>query len=167
MKLIQHQELSSSQASITFSSIPQTYTDLLLVVSARSTTGNDAFVTFNGSTANFTSRHLEGTGSSAGSFSRTDNFAGWFNASGATANTFGSWAMYVPNYTSANNKSFSIDSVTENNATTTRQFITAGLWSNTSAITSIAVSTSGNMAQYSSATLYGVLKGSDGVTTVS
>jgi hypothetical protein len=65
--------------------------------------------------------------------------------------------IYFPNYASATNKSFSIDSVTENNATLANQFLTAGLWSNTAAITSITLlAASGNLAYYSTASLYGI-----------
>jgi hypothetical protein len=53
----------------------------------------------------------------------------------ATANTFGNTEFYIPNYTSSNYKSFSVDGVTENNATAAFALY-AGLWSNTAAITS-------------------------------
>jgi len=76
--------------------------------------------------------------------------------------------LYLPNYTSSVAKSVSGDNVSENNATASTQTITAGLWSGTDPITSIEIFGSGtNLAQYSSASLYGMRKGSDGTTTVS
>jgi hypothetical protein len=67
--------------------------------------------------------------------------------------------MYIPNYASSNYKSFSIDSVTENNGTVAYQIMHAGVWSNTAAITSLTITAAGgNLAQYSTATLYGVYK---------
>ena len=51
----------------------------------------------------------------------------------------------------------SADGVMENNATEAYQNLVAGLWSNTSAITSLTLAKStGNFVQYSSASLYGI-----------
>jgi hypothetical protein len=174
MQLIQHQELSSSQSSIEFTSIPQTFTDLVLVLSLRNTNANvdgEGYLRFNSSTSGWSARNLEGNGSSASSFGGDPNLFYRLNLVGAnaTASTFTNSQIYIPNYAGATNKSFSVDNVTENNGTSARAGIKAGLWSNTSAITSIQISTEGstNFVQYCSATLYGVLKGSDGTTVVS
>jgi hypothetical protein len=77
-----------------------------------------------------------------------------------TANTFGNTSIYIPNYRSSAAKSFSVDAVTENNATLAYQNIQAGLWNNSAAITSISISflSGGNWAQGSSASLYGIRK---------
>ena len=170
MQLIARQELTSAAASITFSSIPQTYTDLVLVWSGRSSFSDvvvDPQVTFNASTANFTGRRLFGTGSSAVSDSTARNISADPGAT-ATANTFSNGQLYIPNYTSSVAKSFSTDAVGENNGTVGYQMITAGLWNDTSAITSIALSyVSGNFVSGSSATLYGILAGTDGIVSVS
>jgi hypothetical protein len=170
MQVIQHQELSSSQASITFSSIPQTFTDLVLKLSQRGT-NTDAtavYLEFNGVTTGYTARRLLGDGASASSASFTTGFFSGLTGSSFTANTFDSTECYIPNYTSSNAKSYSSEHVTENNATTSFQAIYAGLWSGTGAITQIVIKPfTGSFVQYTSATLYGVLKGSDGVTTVS
>jgi hypothetical protein len=173
MQIIQHQELASGQSSITFSSIPQTYTDLLLVFSARSErTGvgtDDVIVQLNSSSSNQSTRILWGTGSTAQSLTDTQPLIGEYPTSTNTASTFGSYQVYIPNYTSANAKSFSADGVGENNGTTSYQSITAGLYNSVSAITSILIKTGSgsNLSQYTSATLYGITKGSDGTTTVS
>jgi hypothetical protein len=173
MQIIQHQELASAQASITFSSIPQTYTDLYLVVSPRAVASSDfpaVGIRFNSATTNYSTRYLLGSGSSAASGSVAGNYLRVGNTSGSsqTSNTFGSFVIYIPNYTAATSKSVSSDSVSENNATAGYQNIVAGLWSDNAAISTITVLVDGfNMEAYSSATLYGILKGSDGIVTVS
>jgi hypothetical protein len=173
MQVIQHQELASSQASITFSSIPQTFTDLLLVYSVRTDNTNVPYsnteIQINGSSANFTSRRIFGAGSGdAESYSAT-NIAGLVSSASSTSNTFGSSNLYISNYTSSNNKSYSVNSVGENNATEAYQEMIAGLWSQTAAITQILIKPeqTRNFVQYSSITLYGILKGSNGIVTVS
>jgi hypothetical protein len=147
-------------ASITFNSISSLYTDLLIKSSLRENSGNEYYlVSFNSSTSNFSSRYVEGDGTSVGS-STLARFAGRVNASTSTANTFSNTDFYVPNYTSSNFKSYSVDSVNENNATSAQKTLIAGLWADTSAITSISFSLpAGNFVQYSTATLYGIWKG--------
>ena len=150
--------------SITFSSIANTWTDLKLVSSTRSTVTSNNFYLgqFNGDsgTSNYRTIILQGDGSSASSISRTSDagiWAGQSDQSTTTANTFSNNEMYIPNYTSSNYKSISVDSVLENNATTTYSDLNAGLWLSTAAITQKSLVPSvGNFAQYSSFYLYGI-----------
>jgi hypothetical protein len=175
MTLIQHQELGSAQASLTFSSIPQSFTDLYLVVSARLSSANSEglFVEFNGSTSGYSARDLYGTGSSAASSTNpygitSKLFIGSQASSAQTSSTFNSTSVYLPNYTSSNAKSVSAENVMETNATATNMDVLAGLWTGTSAITSIVLtSNNGNLVQHTSATLYGILKGTSNGVTVS
>lgn len=153
---------SGGASSIEFTSIPQTYTDLKLVLSARSTTSDStnpwkfATISFNGNTSNRTTRFLSGNGSTASSASDTTIYT-WVAGHNATASVFGNAEIYIPNYTSANNKSLSIDTVTENNATASYMNLQAGLWSNTAAITQVTITLdTGNFVQYTTATLYGI-----------
>jgi hypothetical protein len=150
--------LSTNTASVTFSSIPATYTDLVVVTSLRvSSTDITSLVYFNNSTSSYTRRVLYGDGATATSASASDAGVLWTNQSNNTADTFGSATIYIPNYSGSNNKSVSIDFVTENNTTTAYAAINAFLWSNSSAITSIKlVPNAGNYVQYSTATLYGI-----------
>jgi hypothetical protein len=155
-------------ANITFSSIPGTYTDLVVVYSGRSS-GNDTDfqIRFNGSTTGYTVRYLAGSGSSAYSGNLTAySLTAQVSWSATTANTFGSTIITIPNYAGSTNKSWSADSVSENNASTAYQTLYAGVWANTSAITSITLQDIGadNHAQYSTAYLYGLTKGSGGAT---
>lgn len=159
-------------ASITFSAIPDTFTDLVLVTSLRSTRINYSdliSLKINGVVTNQSSRVLQGEGSSASSFSLTTLRIAGATGVTATSNTFANSTTYFPNYRSNVAKSISTDAVTENNATASDQFIIANLWNDTSAITSLEIFSvnSGNFVQYSSASLYGITAGSDGIVSVS
>jgi hypothetical protein len=171
MQLIAHQELTSAAASITFSSIPATFTDLKLVLSLRSNVSGlnrNILINPNGSSANGTSRILLGDGSGVGSGTNTRITGRDLPGNTATSNTFGNAEFYIPNYTSNVAKSISADTVMENNATTVVMSISANLWNVTDAITSLVIlAEAGDLMQYSSATLYGILAGSSGGVTVS
>jgi len=170
MKLIETKTLLSAAASIEFTSIPQTFTDLVVLASLRSTGSPFLSLRFNGSASNLTSRHLRGETPSVSSISRTDDFIGVISPNTDTANTFSSHSIYIPNYAGSTNKSFSIDLVTENNATDAKQTLIAGLWSDSSAITSLRLAIfegSDNLAIGSTISLYGITKGSDGIVTTS
>jgi hypothetical protein len=156
---------SGGVASVTLpatGTIPATYTDLKVVVSSRSARGggqvsDGVAIQFNGSTSNLSMRYLDGNGSSAGSSTDT---AIWTrtSASGATASTFGNAEFYIPNYTSSSFKSVSVDGVSENNATSAFAMLSAGLWSNTAAITSIRLVSinAENFVEGSTFYLYGI-----------
>lgn len=155
--------------SIAFTSIAGTYTDLMLVLSIRTTyPGADALtLSLNGSSSG-TFRYLIGNGSTASSGTRASTMYLSESDGTYTASTFNSATVYFPNYAGSTYKSISSDAVTENNATTAQQYISAGLFSSTSAITSIDIApasgTNYKWAQYSTASLYGILKGSGGAT---
>ena len=153
---------AAGASSVTFNSIPSTgYTDLVIKVSGRSTNASNfdnPRLTINSSTSTFTRREIYAESGSVGSESVADRIIGVIPAANATASTFGSLDFYLPNYTSSNYKSYSVDSVTENNSTTQASWLLAGLWSTTSAITTIAITlnSAANFAQYSTFSLYGV-----------
>lgn len=154
-------------SSIDFTSIPGTYTDIKIVASLRASNANtDGNITFNGLTTNLTSRQLYGSGSAAGSSNTTKILSyGLADASTYTANTFSNVEIYIPNYAGSTNKSVSIDAVVENNATAAYQTIVAGLWSSTAAITQITLKAdTGNLVEFSTASIYGITKGSGGAT---
>lgn len=154
--------LGSTASSITFTSIPADYTDLMVFYSLRSdeaATQRDLRLRFNSVTSGYSTRYLDGYGSSTASGSDSGSFALAANipAANMTANTFTNSSIYIPNYTSANNKSYSLDNTSENNATTTYLRLQAGLWSNTSAITSITLfPEAGGFVANSSVYLYGI-----------
>jgi hypothetical protein len=157
---------SGGAASMDFTSIPGTYTDLVFKVSARDARAIVAasiVLQINGSTASSGSyRRIYGDGTSA--FSDADGpgttvQSGHSNGNSGTANTFGNVEIYIPNYAgTSNNKSILSDGVAETNGTTTYMSMVAGIWANTAAITQITIkpATAVNFLQHSTATLYGI-----------
>jgi hypothetical protein len=167
MQLIETKTLGTAAASIEFTSIPQDGTDLVALISGRSTVGGVVDILFirpNGSSTNLSRRILQGSGSAAASATASDVDV-LLNASGSTSNTFSSSTVYIANYAGNANKSISADSVMENNATESYQRIVAGLWSDVSAITSLTfIIGGGTLVVGTSISLYKVTKGSGGAT---
>lgn len=159
-------------ASIEFSSIPQTYTDLFLVISPRSLGGGyNAIMDMkinNDTSVYYSGRSLYGTGSSAFTGSYTSNTffrLGWISGSASTANSFGSASLLISNYAGSENKTASWQCVSEHNDAATFQFFGTGLFPKTTAVSSLQlIENGGGFAQYSTASLYGILKGSGGAT---
>ncbi len=154
---------SGGAASVTLpatGTIPQTYTDLKVVYSVRSTssTSNVIDISFNGNTSNFTNRYLLGTGTGTASGTNFSRFSGLQNSSVDTSNTFANGEIYIPNYTGSNFKSYSGDAVQEINSSTGNNLVLiAGLWSNTAAITTITITGyDGNLVEGSTFYLYGI-----------
>ena len=163
-------------SGISFIGIPQTYTDLVVKLSLRSnyaTSGDvcPVFMQFNNSSASaYSGKQLVYFQASIASASNPYNVTtamsvGFANSTGPTANTFTSTDVYIPNYTSANYKSVSVDFAQSQNSTSNYTFAVgtnANLWSNTAAINAINfyanTGGSSNFAQYSTATLYGIRK---------
>jgi hypothetical protein len=162
--LISKTILASTVASVDFTSIPSTYTDLKFVYSARSSaSGGYAAhkLTFNGTAfnTNWSGKGLYGTGTSAASENWTSSDFVWSTAASATSSTFSSGEIYIPNYLSSSQKSLNADMVTENNGTTAIAYMLAGLWLNTSAINQLTLTTpSGVFEIGSSFYLYGISK---------
>jgi hypothetical protein len=153
---------SGGSSTITFSSIPADYTDLCVKISVRSNrSGAEDYISvrFNGSTTSQRVIRLEGNGSSAYGSAENNNWSFIADAVPQTSNTFTSVDFYIPNYAGSTNKSFSSDAVMENNATFAMSSLVSGLWSNTSAITQVEISSAvASFVQYSTATLYGISK---------
>ena len=149
-------------ASVTFNNIPQTFTDLQIVVSARGTANNfpDIELRPNGSTTNGSRRTIySDSGTSALSFADSNLYPGWVNGADSTANTFSNWICYIPNYAGSNAKSMSLDTVAETNATAARIGLYAALWNSSSAITFLTIlPRSGSFVQSSTFTLYGITR---------
>ena len=154
-------------SNITFSNIPQTFTDLLIKASLRDSRTDapvtDTIVTFNSSSSGYSLRMIYGqsTGTGTSGNASATYIAGLYeNTNQTTSNTFCNTDIYIPNYTSSSNKSVSVEAVTEKNgATDIYVSFVAGLWANSSAITSITLAPmygSLTYVQYSTATLYGI-----------
>jgi len=106
----------------------------------------------------YVTRAIRGNGASVISFvggSTVSSYVG--EVSPDTTSTFNNAQVYIPNYAGSNQKFFSVDSGGENNATTAYQLFNAGLYNQTTAINQISLKiASSNLAQYSTAYLYGV-----------
>ena len=162
--LISSNVLSSSAASVTFSSIPATYTDLLLKGSARGDQGSqfrEVFLTLNNLTTSIYSyTRFYGTGTSRTSSNQTANTPSntatiFVNDSGSTANTFASFEIYLPSYTASQKKPVSLFSAQEDNTTSAYMQSVAELVNTTTAINEIKL-TCTNFVSGSSFYLYGI-----------
>lgn len=165
--LISSNTLSSSAASVTFSSIPATYTDLVLRWSARgdalANTVNP-YIQFNGVSSNVYSRTLiYGAGSAGTGSGRNSNidriYVNTIPAGLATSNTFGNSEFYLPSYLASQNKPMGIFTATEYNSATVDDniYVIAGLYSQTTAVSSVLIAPfSGNFVSGSSFYLYGI-----------
>jgi hypothetical protein len=163
--LISSNVLGSSAASVTFSAIPATYTDLVVRFSSRTSRASvfdQIKLTFNSDTAtNYSDTYIFGDGSTAYSGSDvSSNYSllVYSNGDSATASTFGQGELYVPNYTASTKKPSSSFVVAETNAATQRMGANANLWQGTAAITSITFTpfTATNFLSGSSFYLYGL-----------
>lgn len=174
MALVQTIEVGpSGAASVSFTSVPQGFTDLLVVGSARiagAVVRDGVLMRFNGdsTSANYQFNWMYSVNGSLGT-PGAGNISGIlaFEAPGAssTANTFGNAACYIPNYTGSTQKSTSTDAVGENNAAAATIYLNAGRWNSTAAITSITIlNPSSNLVEGSTFSLYGITKGSGGAT---
>ena len=164
MQLISAQTLTSASASVVFSSIPQTFTDLKVVYSARNTDSQAAlYIRPNGSTSNLSARRLmaDGTTVSSGTSGSTI-YVFSLNDSTTTSNSYSNTEFYIPNYASTTvAKSISIDGTSETNASPGAgafRYLGAGLWNDTTAISSITLVPEGTgiFAIGSSFYLYGI-----------
>ena len=162
--LISSNVLASSAASVTFSAIPATYTDLVLRVSARSdgaTTSGALQIQPNSQTSGFSSTNIWGVDSAASSERKTAETQYVFRRSipgtSMTSNTFGSAEVYIPNYAASNAKVLGAYLVTETNAALDAAINAfANLNTNTAAITSLTITCGYNFVSGSSFYLYGV-----------
>jgi hypothetical protein len=159
---IASQTLGSNSATVTFSSIPATYTDLLFKASVRSSGSafDDFRLAVNGNTTNGSFTYLQGNGSAATSgtggpqYIRANNVV---PSSTQTANTFANIELYFPNYAGSTNKPVSIFAAGETNSATAYISSVAGLWSQTTAISSLVFNlASGNFVTGSTFYLYGI-----------
>jgi hypothetical protein len=108
---------AAGASSVTFSGIPQTgYTDLCLKLSPRGSTTAGVMLSINSSSSSFSYRLLIGDSSSVSSSNNTTGRIG--SVVSTTSNTFSNMEIYFPNYAGSTNKSYSVDAVSEANATT-------------------------------------------------
>ena len=153
--------------SLQFTSIPGTYTDLLVLTSIRLTANDNgcAFTINNNSGSINNYIRFSAVGTAIDTYKRAsssfyDSLAGVV-ASSWTSNVFSNTSIYISNYTSSSNKNIFVDTTAENNASTDTKSITTVMIADTNPVTSVKIyftGTSNDFAQYSSAVLYGVSK---------
>lgn len=164
--LISSQTLGSSAASVTFSSIPSTYTDLVVKASVRSSANSNGpsmgLVLNNNTTAIYSFTRLQGNGSAG---TASSQFSGqnagdvsYANGSLTDANTFNNMEIYIPSYTASQNKPISSITMVERNNTIAYINAVANLFSSTAAISSVQIteSSGNNFVTGSSFYLYGI-----------
>jgi len=163
--LISSNVLTSSAASVTFSAIPATYTDLVVRAAARSDFANTIElmeITINGNTSSlYSMTGVYGEGSSAISDRDSGTSLNFdpIDAANNTANTFGNYELYIPSYLASQNKPVGTFAVYEQNgASNNRVQANAGLFRSTAAITSLefAPRYGTNFVSGSSFYLYGI-----------
>ena len=164
-KLISSNVLTTTAASVTFSSIPNTYTDLVFKIAARSnatTYTNNLRFYINGSTGNvysFTRMLYDANAGTASSYTTAANgnelyFNAATTAASITANTFGNAEIYIPSYGSSDSKQmFSFQSA-DHNDYIGQGGMTAGLARISSPITSITIETNAGQSFVSGSSFY-------------
>jgi hypothetical protein len=159
--------LSTGTASVTFSSIPATFTHLQLRVIARTDRSNnfDAFIikaNNDGTIANYTYHYVYGDGSSAGAGNENNTYAGAvvyrLPAASAAASIFGSTVTDILDYKNTNKYKTlrSIGGVDLNGSG--EIYFGSNLWLSTTAISSLVIvpRTGTNFVQYTQFALYGI-----------
>lgn len=152
--------LSTSASSITFSSIPGTYTDLRLVLSSISTLNfNNIFGRINGDTGtNYSITRLIGSGSTATSSRRTNDTWLLLNSTGTNDTIPILLEMDFMSYAGSTNKTI-LSSTSEDINTFGGVIKAVHLWRNTAAINEILLFLSGgNFSTGTTATIYGILR---------
>lgn len=146
------QTLGSAAASVTFSSIPSTYTDLICVISGSFTSAQGVYVRFNNdSGSNYSSTYLLGNGSAASSNRSTSDV---WTPLGYLGTDQSNTIFSVMNYANTTTNKTGIG---RGNTAGALTFATVGLWRSTAAINRLDIQpTSGNITSGSTFTLYGI-----------
>lgn len=143
---------NGTTGTITFSSIPDTYTDLKLVLNVL-TAGYDTYIRFNSDSAtNYSVTILRGNGTAASSTRQTSQAQTYLNFNASSPALF---IVDIFSYAGSTNKTFLINSNEDANGSGTVE-ARVGLWRSTSAINSITLTHGGNFSTGTVATLYGI-----------
>jgi len=162
---------SGGASTIEFTSIPQTYTDLMVRLSARTDESGQGRsyvrLRFNSSSSTIYNYcwmfgYDGDVANSVGGSPESNGNVLVIPAANATANVFGNNDVIIPNYAGSNNKSYFIDGGSENNSSSIYMVsLCSSIWSSTDAITSItfypvSVGSANKFVQHTTATLYGI-----------
>lgn len=152
--------LGTAASTITFSSIPATYTDLRVVLAGTASASVSPEMRFNSDTgSNYSLTTLQGNGASASSSSASNQtriYLGYDSSMSTTVPTM--FTADIFSYAGSTNKTALATGTADKNGSGNVERI-VGLWRNTSAITTVAVLvTSQTFSVGTTATLYGILK---------
>ncbi len=147
--------LTNAVSSVTFGSIPQTYTDLILIATPINTAATSLNLYFNSDTGtNYSCTRLYGQGSAASSDRQTNtssSFGGWGTGGSSGPYLFN---VQIMNYSNTTTNKSMITRISEMTAGYTG--LLASLWRNTSAVTSLTFNGNNNFGVGSTFTLYGI-----------
>lgn len=145
--------LGSATTTVTFSSIPATYRDLVLVIAGTATATDQMVIRFNSSTTGYSEVAMLGSASGATSFTATVNRLSQI----ALSTTQSNGIMHIMDYSATDKHKTALY---RNNLGGSSTYAVAGRWADTSAITSIllGLETGGNtFASGCSFALYGIV----------
>jgi hypothetical protein len=153
--------LATTASSITFSSIPATYTHLQIRLSAASSTSQDIFFQLNGDTGNNYTRHYmygSGSGVAAGNTVPINSGSLGYISANTDTNIFGTAVFDLLDYANTNKYKTSRSLTGYDNNGGGLLVLYSGLWQNTAAVTSISLfpNNSGLFQTYTKAALYGI-----------
>lgn len=155
---------TGSASSVTFSSVPSTYTDLVLVCNVIVASSASVQVQFNSDTgANYSYTVLDGDGATASSNRQTNTsgiqLAGWSSNLGSSTNP-SPIICHINNYSNTTTFKSALIRSTANGASSSSVDAFAGTWRNTAAISTVRVTSGANFTTASTFTLYGIKAGS-------
>jgi hypothetical protein len=148
----------TSTATVTFSSIAGTYTDLIIVANGSITVNDDTYVQFNGSGGTgYSGTYIAGNGSAASSGRYTSNDRIVADYTSYPTTTGGSWTAIYQFMNYSNATTYKTCLIRSNNAGVGTS-ASVHLWTSTAAITSIALQCTGTTkwGNGTTFTLYGI-----------
>jgi hypothetical protein len=148
--------LSSTSNDVTFSSVPATYTDIVVICNTSITSGSaDLWFNFNSDTgSNYSITFISGTGSTIQSARNTNATKMSVTNYGYLETTIGTYIVNIQNYSNTTTYKSTLARV---NTTSNGLAAGVGLWRSTAAISTIKISPSTqNFATGSTFTLYGI-----------
>jgi hypothetical protein len=151
--------LTASSSSLAFGSIPNTYTDLRLVIFGVYTGSSILKLNFNSDiSSNYSNTRIGGNGAGGASDRSTNQTFHRLSYDGYTSSNPNLLTVDIFSYAGSTNKSCLITNSDDKNGSGA-VYSAVGLWRNTAAINTITVvPNSSEMAAGTVATLYGILK---------
>lgn len=153
--------LSSSSSLITFTSIPQTYTDLQVVFNGKAPSASSGFSMYfnNDNTLNYSGNMIAGLGTSVSSATYSTSAGGYAiygnNWTSLDATYPGTCIFDIFSYTNAKRKSCLIKYSNDLNGSGSIE-ISSGMWLSTAAINRIDLLAGFSFASGTTATIYGI-----------